>query len=69
MPIFEYKCEKCGGVTEFLESAGSRKKHLCEKCGSADTKKMLSAFAPLVKQRASGGKCDSCPESKCPYSG
>jgi len=68
MPIFEYKCEKCGALTEFLESAGSKKKHLCGKCGSKDTKKMLSSFAPMVKQRASGGKCDSCPESKCPYS-
>lgn len=69
MPIFEYKCAMCGAVSEFLESAGSRKKHVCEKCDGTDMKKMLSSFSPMVKQRATGGKCSSCPEAKCPYSG
>lgn len=69
MPLFEYKCRKCEAVTEFLESANIERRHVCEKCGSEDTTKLLSSFAALVKQRAAGGKCDSCPESKCPYSG
>jgi putative FmdB family regulatory protein len=68
MPIFEYKCGDCGALTEFLEAVKSKKKHLCEKCGGADMKKMLSTFAPMAKQRGDGGKCDSCPEHKCPYS-
>jgi putative FmdB family regulatory protein len=68
MPLFEYKCAECGSVTEFLESSGSKAKHPCSKCGSGDTSKVFSTFAPMVKDRASGGKCDSCPESKCPYS-
>jgi len=68
MPIFEYKCGDCGSVTEFLEKAGFKGKHACEKCKSNKMEKMLSTFAPLVKQRASGGKCDSCTEHKCPYS-
>jgi putative FmdB family regulatory protein len=68
MPLFEYKCGKCGSVTEFLESANARKKHSCSECGSDDTSKQFSTFAPMVKSRAAGGKCDSCPESKCPYS-
>ena len=68
MPIFEYKCGGCGALTEFLEAVKSKKKHVCEKCGGSDMTKMLSTFAPLVKQRSSGGKCDSCPEHKCPYS-
>lgn len=69
MPLFEYKCRECNSVTEFLESADTRKKHTCSNCGSGDMKKQFSTFAPMVKNRASGGKCDSCPESKCPYSG
>ncbi len=68
MPLFEYKCGKCDAVTEFLELGNTKKKHTCEKCGSEDMSKMFSAFVPLVKDRAGGGKCDSCPEHKCPYS-
>lgn len=68
MPIFEYKCGNCGALTEFLEAVKSKATHICEKCGSADMKKILSTFAPMVKQRGGGGKCDSCPEHKCPYS-
>jgi putative FmdB family regulatory protein len=69
MPIFEYKCGKCGQVSEFLESANKKIEHVCEHCGSDDMSKMLSTFAPMAKQRGTGGKCDSCPEHKCPYSG
>jgi hypothetical protein len=29
MPIFEYKCGRCGKVTEFLEPASGIKKHVC----------------------------------------
>ena len=70
MPIFEYKCGGCGEVAEILVSSSKRNRgHVCASCGSSDMEKMFSTFAPLVKQRASGGKCDSCSEHKCPYSG
>ena len=68
MPVYEYKCAECGVVTEFLESASNRKKHECPDCGNEDMQKMMSVFAPMAKQRGAGGKCDSCPEHKCPYS-
>ena len=68
MPVYEYKCGKCGAVTEFLESVAAKNKHECQSCGSDDMTKMLSTFAPMAKQRGTGGKCDSCPEHKCPYS-
>jgi putative FmdB family regulatory protein len=69
MPIFEYKCAKCGQVTEFLEKSAAKTTHTCPGCGAKDMQKMLSTFAPMVKQRTSGGKCGSCPENSCPYSG
>ena len=34
MPIFEYKCSKCGHKSEFLEKSSSKNKHVCEKCGN-----------------------------------
>jgi len=65
MPIFEYKCNKCGHKTEFLESSSnSKNKHVCEKCGSGDMQKLFSGF--------SVGKSDlgssSCPTGTCPLS-
>jgi len=45
MPIFEYKCQKCGRVTEFLEKSGGKRKHVCEHCKSPDMKKLLSGFS------------------------
>lgn len=68
MPIYEYKCAGCGKVAEFLEVSNCRDKHECPDCGGTDMEKMLSVFAPMAKQRGTGGKCDSCPEHKCPYS-
>ena len=43
MPIYEYKCEKCGHGFEKLVFAGDREKITCPKCGTLKTKKMMSA--------------------------
>jgi putative FmdB family regulatory protein len=68
MPLFDYQCEKCGHVTEFLESAGSEKVHRCEKCGSTRTKKMLSAFSVRAEGGSSSGGSSSCPTGTCSLS-
>ena len=64
MPIFEYKCSKCGHKTEFMEKSNSRNKHVCEKCGSLDMQKLFSGFS--VGQRGKGN--DTCPTGTCPLS-
>jgi len=64
MPIFEYQCKQCNHVTSFLEKAGSRKAHACEKCGSKDTQKMFSTFA--AKSGGSSSTDSSCPTGTCP---
>ncbi len=33
MPIFEYKCEKCGRVEEFLVLPGEKEPLTCKHCG------------------------------------
>ena len=71
MPIYEYKCSKCGTVTEFLESADvsdKKLRHLCGKCGSGDMIKMFSAFAVGVKRDGTDGKCLGCSDRGCPHS-
>ena len=66
MPVFEYKCRKCGHVSSFLEKAGDEKTHVCEKCGSRSTKKMFSTFAAKSGDSTSTGS--SCPTGTCPLS-
>mgnify|MGYP001157802573 CR=1 FL=1 len=68
MPIFEYKCGKCGRISEFLETASERGVKRCGHCGSEDLKKQISAFAPRVKEGESK-KCHGCSDFKCPHAG
>jgi putative FmdB family regulatory protein len=65
MPIFEYRCKKCGHVTEVLERPGGGSRHECEKCGSAQMEKLLSAFGV---GRGSSSSSGSCPTGTCPLS-
>jgi putative FmdB family regulatory protein len=64
MPIFEYQCKQCGHVTSFLEKSGTRKSHVCEKCGSKATEKLLSTFAARTSP-TSGLDSSSCPTGTC----
>ena len=59
MPIFEYKCAKCGHVMEVLQKSRTGEPPTCEKCGGADLKKLLSGFAV---GKAASAACDSCFE-------
>ncbi|NOX25548.1 MAG: zinc ribbon domain-containing protein [Deltaproteobacteria bacterium] len=43
MPIYEYKCKKCGTVFERIVSANTTDKVSCAKCGSNIVQKIISA--------------------------
>jgi putative FmdB family regulatory protein len=58
MPIFEFKCVKCGHVMEVLQKSLAAETPTCEKCGGADLKKLLSGFA--VGKTSAAPACDSC---------
>jgi putative FmdB family regulatory protein len=75
MPIYEYRCEQCGQVNEFL-ILGRRDPLLCKQCGSKDLTKLLSAHNTVIApsrgptEPLSGGCCgtpNSCgtPGSCC----
>ena len=73
MPIFEYRCKKCGHVTEFLEKADATSPHPCAECNSRRTEKIFSTFATQVNNSPSAAPpcAASCPNSgggSCPYS-
>ena len=70
MPIFEYKCEKCGESFEKLVPGASAKVR-CEKCGSADVKKQLSRFSASVPVPGGCPSASDCASSGggCPHGG
>jgi len=46
MPIYEYKCRKCGRLTSvFQRSAGAAAAARCKACGSRSLERAMSAFA------------------------
>ena len=42
MPIYEYRCETCGQVNEFLVLR-KEEQHRCKQCGGRELTKLLSA--------------------------
>lgn len=71
MPIFEYRCQDCSKITEYLESRAVKTAHACSACGSKRTEKIFSAFAPQsgasAAGRPAGGGCyPQCAQGMCP---
>jgi putative FmdB family regulatory protein len=67
MPIFEYRCEKCGEVNEFLILGREEQLH-CKQCGGEKLTKLLSAHnTPGSSSREfpapSPGGCCGSPNS------
>lgn len=61
MPIYEYKCLKCGTKFELLRSMDSSDDDIsCPKCGAAKPEKQFSSFS------SSSDKNSSCESGVCP---
>lgn len=61
MPIYEYKCEKCGAVTERLQkSMQDEEKSTCSQCGSSKTSRILSMPFVSVKSSSSSQGATCC---------
>jgi len=80
MPIYEYKCESCGGVFEYMAKNTQDSADKCRDCGSEQVKKLFSAFAPgssRVEDEvpacapgspcAAGGNNSPCSSGNCPF--
>jgi len=70
MPIYEYRCQECGEITEALVSMGEKADVACSKCGSRKVERKLSTFAARGSSSAStgGATSDSCPTGTYPLS-
>jgi putative FmdB family regulatory protein len=48
MPIYEYECQKCGRIAEYMQSISEKPKSKCEHCGGK-LEKMISSSAFHLK--------------------
>ena len=54
MPVYEYRCEKCGRITSFLVRSGVARELTCEACGSAELTRQISRPA-IIRSRGGSG--------------
>ncbi|PIP07963.1 MAG: FmdB family transcriptional regulator [Syntrophobacteraceae bacterium CG23_combo_of_CG06-09_8_20_14_all_50_8] len=69
MPIYEFKCKKCGSVFETLFFSMQGKQAVaCPCCGSKRTEKLMSMFGGKFGNASSGSGCSTCSTTSCPPS-
>ncbi len=56
MPIFEYRCGKCGALFEELVMRASQEVS-CPSCASTDLEKLISAVAKSCGGCSGGSSC------------
>ncbi len=57
MPLYEYQCESCGKLSEYLVGVGSDQPDLaCTSCGSVKLERMISLIS-VSKGAAPEGCC------------
>jgi len=59
MPIYDYKCQKCGKISEIFQRKTNDKKTSCPDCDSPDMEKMFSApgLVKMADSSISGATC------------
>ena len=73
MPIFEYRCERCGQVFDHLARTAADKPEKCPQCGAKRLKKQFASFSASVgasgKTSCSTGSCPvpTCSTGTCPF--
>lgn len=64
MPIYEYKCNDCGAISDILVRSLSSMSIACTKCQSGNMTKLISVPG-AVMTKGGGGACDesfACPQ-------
>lgn len=58
MPIYEYKCQDCGGISEILTGVtGTNTAIVCKNCGSKNLTKLISVSFISSNTRPKGLTC------------
>ena len=73
MPLYEYRCNRCGACFEHLARSSSSPAPICPKCGHHKTSRQLSSFSASIRG-SSGSACSSgtcstgaCSTGTCPF--
>ncbi|MBW1800317.1 MAG: zinc ribbon domain-containing protein [Deltaproteobacteria bacterium] len=75
MPIYEYQCEACGTICEYLVGVGDDEGIKCSHCGSSSMNRILSvaSFTLQTEQRMPGRTCcgreERCETPPCSSGG
>lgn len=59
MPIFEFKCDKCGKEFERIVFGSEDSGICCPNCGCKETRKILSVFSCSGVSKESAASCGS----------
>ena len=66
MPLYEYKCKRCGTVNEFLSKRGDTGDELfCKACGDSGLEKVMSVATVSKLSSRGGGEACSGPSEQC----
>ena len=71
MPLYEYECQKCGKLTEILQSHAKAdnvdNEVKCPECGSFEMRRKFSTFGVVMGTGKAGSaeSAASCPTGAC----
>ena len=71
MPIYEYRCETCGDVSEYLVGLGDDERIQCKVCGASGMARILSASSFTLQSpgrmlgRTCCGREERCEAPPC----
>lgn len=66
MPIYEFKCKKCGKIFEILFKRYIQETPKCPTCESEEVERLLSTFSvPSVTVNSSSSACISNSSKQC----
>ena len=71
MPLYEYRCEACGTVSEYLIGAGDDEVIHCKVCGGSEMNRILSASSFILQSpgrmpgRTCCGREERCETPPC----
>ncbi len=72
MPIYEFKCKKCGNIFETLFYSLQEKRQVaCPACQSPKTERLMSTFGKKSRSSAGGAAGttgSACSTTSCPPS-
>lgn len=70
MPIFDFKCKECGGVSEILVRGNMNQNVRCPTCGSSSMEKLVNtSYAIRMNSPSHGSTCcgreERCDKPPC----